>query len=523
MSDYGDDGGYGGGGGGGGGVSKWTASTPQNQEETQSLDFLLPESVKDFVFDLHDAMRRAKRVDELETLYNTTFKAVTDAYFKGSTWPEAEVIANQCSNDELFLCFYRELRNRHMFATTNVQMPDYLQSWENYCRLFDALLDCRDTNFVITDGWAFDLVHEFVYQFQSFCQLRAQQRRGEAEDLEDAWAVQNVIGYLHGLIKVSNIMPILEAKKRPAANDAAVPAAPSQLHQMTGYFAIIGMSRLQCLLGDYYECIKVLEAIDITDKNEVFAGNMLAFVTVHQHAGLAFLMLKRYKDAARILNEALVHVGRASRSGQLQRSGYQDEVPKTADKMMALMAIATSLAPGAKVDEQMQSKMQDTHRDKLAKMAAGDEQAFRDLFSWASPKFVCSVGSREFYDLQTQLFMEEVKQQILFPQIRSYLKLYTTIGLEKIARFNDLNEEQFSAQLVSMKHKLTQMDWGMSGETSLLDGKPGFAMDFNYFVEDNTVVIDEADVREQQGYEKYFMSQIAKCENVTSQVSQVAM
>lgn len=55
---------------------------------------------------------------------------------------------------------------------------------------------------------------------------------------------------------------------------------------------------MQCNAG-----IKVLEAIDITDKNEVFAGNMLAFVTVHQHAGLAFLMLKRYKDAARILNE----------------------------------------------------------------------------------------------------------------------------------------------------------------------------------------------------------------------------
>lgn len=35
------------------------------------------------MFDLHDSMRRAKRVDELEPLYNTTFKAVTDAYFKG--------------------------------------------------------------------------------------------------------------------------------------------------------------------------------------------------------------------------------------------------------------------------------------------------------------------------------------------------------------------------------------------------------------------------------------------------------
>ena len=33
----------------------------------------------------------------------------------------------------------------------------------------------------------------------------------------------------------------------------------------------------------------------------------------------------------------------------------------------------------------------------------------------------------------------------------------------------------------------------------MLEGKPGFALDFNFFVEDNTVVIDEADAREQQG------------------------
>lgn len=47
----------------------------------------------------------------------------------------------------------------------------------------------------------------------------------------------------------------------------------------------------------------MLEPIDITDKNELFASNMLAFVTVHQHVGLAFLMLKRYKDSARVLSE----------------------------------------------------------------------------------------------------------------------------------------------------------------------------------------------------------------------------
>lgn len=41
-----------------------------------------------------------------------------------ATWPKAEEISNQCGNDELFLCFYRELRNRHMFATTTVSLVD---------------------------------------------------------------------------------------------------------------------------------------------------------------------------------------------------------------------------------------------------------------------------------------------------------------------------------------------------------------------------------------------------------------
>ena len=49
----------------------------------------------------------------------------------------------------------------------------------------------------------------------------------------------------------------------------------------------------------------------------------------------------------------------------------------------------------------------------------------------------------------------------------------------------------------------------MSGEASLLEGKPGFAMDFNFFVEDNTVVIDEADVREQQGCVPLFSNMLA--------------
>lgn len=88
-------------------------------------------------------------------------------------------------------------------------------------------------------------------------------------------------------------------------------------------------------------------------------------------------------------------------------------------------------------------------------MCNGNRTDRDESFGGVSPPLFLSFYFR--FATQTTLFMEEVKQQLLFPQIRSYLKLYTTIGLEKIARFNNLSEEDFSAKLISMKHKLTQV------------------------------------------------------------------
>jgi hypothetical protein len=50
--------------------------------------------------------------------------------------------------------------------------------------------------------------------------------------LQDVWAVQNVLSYLHGIIRVSNIVPILESKRSATASGTPVPKPPSQLHQV---------------------------------------------------------------------------------------------------------------------------------------------------------------------------------------------------------------------------------------------------------------------------------------------------
>ena len=55
--------------------------------------------------------------------------------------------------------------------------------------------------------------------------------------------------------------------------------------------------------------------------------------------------------------------------------------------------------------------------------------------------------------------MEEVQQQLMLPTIRSYLKLYTTMPLDKMAGFMDMSDEDFRNHLLAFKHKMKNVVW----------------------------------------------------------------
>ncbi len=61
---------------------------------------------------------------------------------------------------------------------------------------------------------------------------------------------------------------------------------------------------------------------------------------------------------------------------------------------------------------------------------------------------------------------------------------YTSIGIDKIARLNELSRDEFIFAVVAMKHKLTQKEW----EWGLREGGPvsgtmALALKFNFFLE----------------------------------------
>jgi translation initiation factor 3 subunit L len=73
----------------------------------------------------------------------------------------------------------------------------------------------------------------------------------------------------------------------------------------------------------------------------------------------------------------------------------------------------------------------------------------KELFSIGCPRFLSPVQpdfaaapslekTTEAFQLQVKIFMDEIKQQSMLSTIRSYLKLYKSMKLDKLASFLDL-------------------------------------------------------------------------------------
>lgn len=125
----------------------------------------------------------------------------------------------------------------------------------------------------LPNRWLWDIVDEFIYQFGSFAQYRvklANKTDAEISTLRQTprlWNVHIVLNVLHSLIEKSNINEQLEAFKRGEdPEDYAGDYGSKPLYKMLGYFSLIGLLRLHCLLGDYYQALRVMENIELNKK-----------------------------------------------------------------------------------------------------------------------------------------------------------------------------------------------------------------------------------------------------------------
>lgn len=487
------------------------------------IDFSLPDVIKDFIFDLFQASRRTSRAEEVQALYDQKFKELSDKYFTQSPWPAPEAISRECNDDEVFLLFYKEMSLRHRFSKMKqIPLALYLEAWENYNRLFNIVLSSSDNFIVLSTQWAYDMIQEFVYQFQSFCQYRSQPNRSEEElhtmeANKDAWSLPVVSIILNNVIRMSQ------------------KAAAASTHALLGYFASIENARLECLLADYTTSLDSVQQIKLWSQHELFTLVPSCHVNVYYHAGVSMLMMRRYADCIDTLSTITLHILRVLKPGNANSKSIQTQHAKMMDKILALLAIAIALSPGHRVDGQVIEVIQAKLADKFRRLNAGDIHMFEEMFENACPKFISPAVSEggstgdalEAWRAQVAIFMTEIQQQVDLFKLRSYLRLYSSIEVAKIASFNDLSEEELVIKLLASRHKSREIVQGPctaasegTGATTTVSVET--VSDVNYHVENgNLVITGEGKKSNRVSTEKFFVSGIRKNADIAADMEKV--
>ncbi|KAH0566435.1 hypothetical protein GP486_000147 [Trichoglossum hirsutum] len=381
-----------------------------------------------------------------------------------------------------------DIQSRIAAAATPLEYQATLEtrfaSYDNYCSLFHFILNSDgpvDLD-VPSYYWAWDVIDEFIYQFNSFCSHRNRvARKGDnAEEIQilrdnpNTWGCYSVLNVLYSLIQRSQMNEQLAAIKRgedPATVAGDYGSRP--LYRMLGYFSIIGLLRVHCLLGDFSLALKTLDDIEL-NKKAMFARVMAAHFTTYYYVGFSYMMMRRYADAIRMFSHILIYV---SRTKNFQKNAQYDSITKKNDQMYALIAICVALCP-TRLDDTIHAALREKHGDQFARMQRGGPDSlpiFEDLFRNSCPKFI-SPTPPDFdnpeinvdpIEHHLSIFMEDVKNNVWSSTLKSYLKLYTTMDLRKLAGFLEAEPEKLRTWLLVNKQRSRQVRWSENG---LLDG-----------------------------------------------------
>lgn len=493
---------------------------------SQRTPLIMPEPIRKFLLYFQRCIGEMK-VMEIQDAYENGFNELTNRFFKNEPWPPSEVVAPIVRDDQVFIILYRELYFRHVYA--RVQNGPTIQqrfdSYYNYCHLFNYILSAdKPVALELPNQWLWDIIDEFIYQFQSFSQYRCKTKGKTLEEVEQlrgapkVWNVHSVLNVLHSLVDKSTINRQLEVYTSGGDPDSvAGEFGRHSLYKMLGYFSLVGLLRLHSLLGDYYLALKVLENIDFNKKN-LYSRVPACQITTYYYVGFSYMMMRRYQDAIRTFSNILLYIQRTKQIFQ-NKTGLYDQVNKQNDQMYTLLAICLVLHP-MRIDETVHQQLREKFSDKMLKMQRGDLSEFENNFAFACPKFLSPVPPnydgmspelfKEPYQQQLRVFMDEVIQQQMLPTVRSFLKLYTTLPLSKLASFMGVPKDDLVTHLMCFKHKMKNVVWTKG--TSGLEGEFQSASEVDFYIDKDMIHI--ADTKVARRYGDFFIRQIHKLDEL---------
>lgn len=507
------------------------ASQPLDAQQVAAAQAAIPEQVRKYLILFQQAIANNSVID-ISNAYESHWNRLTEKFYQRSEWPDAEIISPLVGDDQKFLLLYRELWYRHVYSRLTPDGEDRFQSYDNYCDFFNYVLNSEGpVPLELPVQWLWDITDEFIYQFQSYSQWRSKvsnKSEAELQLLQDSgvWSAYSVLNVLYSLIQKSKITEqLIASNEGKEPEEVAGEFGSRTLYKTLGYFSIIGLLRVHVLLGDYTLALKMLDHINLTKKSGFLNRVTACHVTAYYYIGFAYMMMRRYPDAIRAYSHILVFVMRLR---QYHTRSYQyDLINKMADRMYALLAICCSLCP-TRLDENVQTAMREKYGEQYSKMTKGDDDAlnaYQELFLYACPKFI-NCNPPPYHDAealkaymqnppldpvqhQLKIFLSDVKAQLSNVHIRSFLRLYTSLGTDKLAGFLDVDEEEVVEMMMVLKNSTRNFKWTEGG---LLEGEVINTSDLQFAIDTDMVHIAEARIGRRYG--DWFVRNASRMNNV---------
>lgn len=474
-------------------------------DEMIGEEIRFPKEVEEFLMSLYEEIYD-RNLENMRKLYETDFNQVTEQYFTDSRWPNVEEVSGFYRQfkryHSLIVTLYSELYYRHALSKcpNRVSWADRRLAWHNYCLLLNYFIEDECSESRVKKGlqlpsqWLWDILDEFVYQFQEATRWRARQEdtQHQLKDDCEVWKAATVLEFLHLLAESSNVKEFIKRNKEEFSR-SNLPEI--ELKYQLGYFALICLLRTHVLLGNYRVGVHMVRDLELSTRS-LYWKAPACHVTIFYNLGFAYLMSRRYMDAMRHMSQLLIFVSK-QRSYLSSQSYQQSAMSRMTDRMLLLVAMCSALV-NTKLDENIASLVKEKFPDKYYKLQQDDEETYRDMFNKACPKFVnphVPTSEDDLHDLanaqsephqrQLNIFLKEVRYFKKVSNVRSYAKLYNNIQLQKLASLMEVKEKDaedlVSSDMLCAKHKSRQLIWKagdlLSGELVPIASDVDFYLD----------------------------------------------
>uniref|UniRef100_A0A0R3RS44 Eukaryotic translation initiation factor 3 subunit L n=1 Tax=Elaeophora elaphi TaxID=1147741 RepID=A0A0R3RS44_9BILA len=505
-------------------------------------DEIIPDDVAQYLI-YFKRMIDEENVVEIHNLYEHGFPDLTERYFQQRLWPNEEAVENIVGSDSrIFIILYKELYFRHVYTRMQrgPSLAHRFDSYQNYQELFCEVLtpEKQPLSLHLPNVWLWDIIDEFVYQFQAFCLYKANPGKRSPEEYEDllsieqnqsAWNIYPVLNILYSLLAKSQIdEQLLAIREGRNPDDVADDFGRSALYFKFGYFSLIGLLRTHVLLGDYHQALKTVENLELDPKG-LYNTVPSCLVTFHYFVGFSHMMMRNYGEATKIFVNCLLYIQRTKsiqQQNQQQKKNFQyDVIGKTNEQLYHLLAICLTLQP-QRIDDSIQSQLYERTGERMNHMSNGNIDEFRLAFQQGCPKFLSPTTvvyegpnqAKEPLLRQCNAFLEEIESQIMLPILRGYLKLYTTLPTRKLASFMDVSDadyDSFVGKLLSFKMIVNELGKECMDRCEIDDS----TTDLDFYVDKDMIIIADTKVARRIG--EYFIKQIQKLQEVNRKLKEL--